>query len=402
MATLTHRERVLLALNHEEPDRVPIDLGATSASQIHPEVYGDMLRRLNLPEDRDARSTIAILSNLVTPGEELLERVGADLRKVTLKIPRFSEQGEGFVQQYVDEWGVVWSRPDAMSEMADSGGPFQQQEPSAADLERYPWPDSADPIRYSGLKEGADRIRSETDYALVCEIPYGVLREAQRMRGFSQFLEDLVINPILAETLMERCLAVVAAVAERALDAVGPVDVVVWFEDMGFQDRGYMRPTLYQRLVKPYHRRLMEVIKKKSDAKVLLHSDGSIREYLPDFIDIGIDAINPVQLSCKGMDSQELKQNFGRDLSFWGAIDTQQLLPFGTPEQVRDEVRRCIVDFASGGGYVLASCHNIQRGVPADNVLAMFDAAMEYGEYPIGQSDERRGAVPGGASSRTA
>jgi uroporphyrinogen decarboxylase len=383
MAPLTHRERVLLTLNHQEPDRVPIDLGGTSLTQIHPDVYGEMLHRLGLQEDKDASSTKAALSMLIAPGEKLLEHLGADFRQVELRVPRFSEQGETFVRQYVDEWGVTWSRADAASEMMDSAGPFQYQEPSSADLERYPWPDPADPIRYAGLKEEAERIRRDTDYALVCEIPYGVLREAQRMRGFSQFLEDLAVNPALAESIMEKTLAVVTAVVERALDEVGPVDVVLWKEDLGFQDRGYMRPATYQRLVKPYHRRLVEVIKKKSDAKILLHSDGSIREYLSDFIDIGVDAINPVQVSCKGMDPLELKQNFGRDLSFWGAIDTQQLLPFGSPEQVRDNVRQCIVDLAPAGGYILASCHNIQRDVPAENALAMFDAAAEYGKYPI-------------------
>jgi uroporphyrinogen decarboxylase len=203
------------------------------------------------------------------------------------------------------------------------------------------------------------------------------------MRGFTEFLEDLIINPVLAESLMENILAVVTSIAERALDEVGPVDVVLWIEDMGFQDSAYMRPQLYQRLVKPYHRRLMETIQKKSDAKILVHSDGSIREILPDFIDIGVDAINPVQVSAKGMESQELKRTFDRDLSFWGAIDTQHVLPFGTAEQVRQEVKQRIRDLAPGGGYVLASCHNIQREVPGENVLAMFDAAAEYGEYPI-------------------
>ena len=170
------------------------------------------------------------------------------------------------------------------------------------------------------------------------------------MRGFSQFLEDLVINPALAESLMERVLAVVTAVTETALDMVGPVDVIVWMEDMGFQDRGYMRRELYQRVVRPYHRRLMEVIKKKSDAKVLLHSDRRDSGIPPDLWIFWELSINPVQLSCKGMDSVELKQKFGRDLSFGGAIDTQEVLPFGSPEQVREEVKRCIADFGSRGG----------------------------------------------------
>ena len=373
-----------MALNHEEPDRVPIDLGGTAATQIHPEVYAGMLKRLGWPADTEAHSTIAILTAMITPSEAFLEHVGADLRKVGLQIPRLSEEGDGYVQQYVDEWGVTWRRSDASSEFADRGGPFQHMEPTDADLEKYLWPDPSDPIRFLGLRESGERIRSETDYALVFELPYGVVREAQRMRGFSEFLEDLLINPTFAVALMEKVIAVVTEIAERALDEVGPNDVVMWIEDMGFQDRAYMRPELYRRMIKPFHRQLVETIKKKTSAKILMHSDGSIRELLPDLIEIGVDAINPVQVSAKGMGSEELKREYGRDLSFWGAIDSQHTLPFGSPDDVTEEVRTRINDLAPGGGYVLGSCHNIQREVPAENVLAMFDAAAKYGKYPVG------------------
>ena len=178
------------------------------------------------------------------------------------------------------------------------------------DLERYQWPDPSDPSRYAGMREEVDRIRHETDCAIVCEIPYGIVRECQRMRGFLEFFEDLVINPAYAEALMEKVADVVVAITERTLQEVPDADVCLWVEDMGFQDRAYMSPALYRRTVKPYQARLIEAIRKNTDAKVMVHSDGSIRELLADFIDIGVQVINPVQTHAKGMDSAEMKREF--------------------------------------------------------------------------------------------
>jgi uroporphyrinogen decarboxylase len=372
-------------LNHEEPDRVPYDIGGTATTQIHPDVYAGVLRQLGWPPDANTRTNMAILTEMVTPGDVFLAHVDACCQKVGLKIPRTNEEGPGYVHQYLDEWGVLWARVDEFSEFADRGGPFQHQEPSEREFEQYPWPDTSDPFRYAGMKEEAQRIRRETDRAVMFEVPYGIVRECQRMRGFAGFLEDLLINPTFAETLMERVLDVVIDIAERALAEVGPyADVVMWMEDMGFQDRAYMRPTLYQKMIKPYHRRLVEAIAAKTDAKVMVHSDGSIRELLADFIDIGVQVINPVQISAKGMDPGELKREFGRDLCFWGAVDTQHVLPFASPAEVKAEVGRLIHELAPGGGYVIASCHNIQREVPPENVIAMIEGATEHGRYPIG------------------
>jgi uroporphyrinogen decarboxylase len=142
-----------------------------------------------------------------------------------------------------------------------------------------------------------------------------------------------------------------------------------------------MRPEVYRKMVKPYHRRLVEATKRKTDAKVLLHSDGSIYALLTDLVDIGVDAINPVQVSAAEMDSKRLKQEFGADLSFWGGIDTQEVLPRGTPEDVRNEVKTRLADLGPGGGYVLAAVHNIQSEVPPENVVAMFDSALDLGRY---------------------
>ena len=180
--------------------------------------------------------------------------------------------------------------------------------------------------------------------------------------------------------MLAKIVDVVVAVTAQTLDLIGPfVDVVLFDDDLGFQDRGYMRRTVYQDIVKPHHARVVKAIKDHSNARVVLHSDGSIRDYLPDLIEIGVDGINPVQVSAARMDSAELKHEFGNDLCFWGAIDTQRVLPFGTPNEVRLEVQKRITDLAPGGGYIAASCHNILEEVPAQNIKAMFDAIHEFG-----------------------
>ena len=181
---------------------------------------------------------------------------------------------------------------------------------------------------------------------------------------------------------MEYSLTVSAGIAEFVLDEVGDyVDVVSFPEDLGFQDRPFMRPELYRAKVKPYHRRLVEAIKSKTRAKVLIHSDGAVYRLIGDLIDIGVDALNPVQVSARDMDSARLKAEFGANMSFWGGIDTHHVLPAGTPEDVREEVKTRIGDLARGGGYVVGPVHNIQAEVPAENIVAMYDSALEYGYY---------------------
>ncbi len=388
VSVLTHRERVVRALNHQEPDRVPFDIGGTVATTIHPTVYAGVLEQLGWPPETEFTRHLTVLTEMVTPSEKFLQHVDACIRKLGPQIPRTNEQGPGYVQSYLDEWGVTWARLDQFSEFADKGGPFQHHEPSINDLEAYEWPDTSDPSRYAGMKEEAERVRRETDCALVCEIPYGIVREAQRMRGFAEFLEDLLVHPAYAEALMEKVVGVVTEIVDHTLTEVPDADVYLWVEDMGFQDRAYMRPALYQKMVKPYHARLVEAIKSRTGSgKVMVHSDGSIRELLGDFVEIGVDGINPVQVSAAGMASDELKREFGRDLFFWGAIDTQHVLPFGTTEDVKAEVRKRIHDLGPDGGLVVASCHNIQKEVPPANVVAMIEAAAEYGEYPLDLGD---------------
>jgi uroporphyrinogen decarboxylase len=198
------------------------------------------------------------------------------------------------------------------------------------------------------------------------------------MRGFTEILEDLLIHKPFVEALFERTTDVICGIAAAVLGEVGDlIDAITIADDLGFQTQPYMAPDLYRSVVKPHHARVGDVIHRGTDAKFVLHSDGAISTLIPDLIEAGVQVINPVQVSAAGMDPVGLKREFGEDLCFWGGIDTHRLLPFGSPSEVAEGVRRTIGTLGAGGGYVLASVHNIVAGVPPENVVAMFDTALE-------------------------
>ncbi len=382
MPALSHRERVIKALNHEEPDRVPMDLGGTGVTTINVKAYTRLVQFLGLEEDLETL-VVSRRSMTVVPSEQVLQLLDVDARGLAPGGPDLRPEEDIDEHTFIDEWGVLWKRPEG-GHFINTRGPFQQlDDPTVAVLEQYHrWPDPRDPGRVRGLREKARRLHEETDYAIVLQLPYAIVRECQRLRGFGEWLADLLTAPAFAEGLMAHALEVSAGIALAALEEVGDyVDVVMFPDDLGVQEMCYVRPELYRKMIKPYHRRLVETIKSKTKAKVLMHSDGSVYAIIGDLIDIGVDVLNPVQVSAKDMDTKRLKREFGQYLSFWGAIDTHRVLPLGTPEEVKAEVKTRIEDLAAGGGYVVASVHNIQAEVPPENILAMFQAAREYGVY---------------------
>jgi uroporphyrinogen decarboxylase len=200
-----------------------------------------------------------------------------------------------------------------------------------------------------------------------------------KMRGFEDGYMDLAAEPARARQVMERILEIKLAYWDRVLRELGElVDVVGEADDLGGQDRPLFSPTTYRSLVKPLQRELFSFIRARTSARIFLHSCGAIRELIPDLIEIGVDILNPVQVSAVGMDGAGLKRDFGRDLTFWGGgVDTQRILGAGTPDEVRAEVLRRVADLREGGGFVFAAVHNIQPNVPADNILAMWSALRE-------------------------
>jgi uroporphyrinogen decarboxylase len=377
---MTPRDRVRAALAHREPDRVPFDLGGTRVTGIHARAYERLRPALGL-EPRDAR--IADLTQQLAEVEpDVVAALEADVRLVS---PRggsayrreIVERDGHFV--YTDEWGVGRRMPVDGGMYYDSFAPPLAGEVDLAAVEAYVVPDAADPARYAGMGDDARAIAAEGRAVAVGSICGGLTEGLFKIRGFEEGYMDLAADPVLARRVMERVLEVKLAYWERALPEVGPdVDVLVEADDLGGQDRTLFSPRTYRELVKPLHRELFDYLHARTDAKVFFHTCGAVRDLLPDLIEIGVDILNPVQVSAAFMDTAELKREFGRDLVFWGGgVDTQRVLGAGSPEQVRAEVLRRVADLRGDGGFVFATVHNIQPNVPAGNILAMRAALRE-------------------------
>ena len=256
------------------------------------------------------------------------------------------------------------------------------------DLEEYEFPNPSDrswQITFGMLGREAKRMYERTDYALVAGVIPGVLETSNLVRGMDKFLVDLIANRRFAELLMDKATEFVLAFCDEILDRVGDyVQIVNASDDVGTQTGPIMSLELFRKTIKPRDEKICRFIDRKADVYLLLHSCGSVYKFIPDLIEMGIDALNPVQVSAKGMDTHKLKEEFGDKLIFWGGgCDTQRVLPYGTPGEVANEVKRRIKDLAPGGGFVFTQVHNIQAGTPPENVVAMFEAANEYGKYPI-------------------
>lgn len=384
-ARMTHRERVRAALNHQEPDRVPIDLSGAAGDAITAIAYRNLLRHLGLG-DRPIK-----IENKMTQtakvDEDVLRRFDVDFRRLDLRSPDGWEDKWLPDDSYMDEWGVVRRRPPGgyYYDLTPEGSPLREVDTSAG-LERYKWPDPLNPGRYRGLREEAKRLHEETDYAVVLVLNCSFFLRCAELRGWENFFMDLAANRAFAEELMDRYLDIKLTMAKRGLEEAGDlVDVVVCTtDDLGSTDSLLISPRIWKELIYPRFKRTFTFFKEHTDAKRFFHCDGAIYPLIPDFIEAGVEALNPVQVSAAGMgDTKKLKEEFGDKLTFWGAIDTHHVLPHGTPEDVRQEVGRRIMDLGPGGGYVVCSVHNIQPEVPPENVVAMFDAVNEFGWYPL-------------------
>ena len=386
-ARMTSRERVRTALALREPDRVPIDCG-TIASAISNIAYARLVNLLEFPEelDRPDLNDPVNPDHDLTPCNEILEMFGVDTRSVSPDQP-IDSQALSKTQldeySYRDEWGVVWERPrNEVGPYIYRQGPFQKDGIEIRDIEKYAWPDPHETHRVAGLEEKARKLHDETNYAIVVSVGHSCVAPSQRLRGFGEFMEDLILDPRRAEALLERVTDVIVESTKAILREAGPyVDVVSFSDDLGFQDRAYFGEDMFRKQIKPFMARCVDAIHQNTDAKAVMHSDGAIYALIPDLIDMGVDCINPVQTTAWNMEPEKLKSVFGKDIAFWGAVDTQQALPFGTVDDVRRDVKSKIETLGPGGGYVLASCHAIRREVPASNIEAMFDAALEYGKY---------------------
>lgn len=376
MKPLQPRERVLRALNHQEVDRAPIDLGGTHNSTMVNMAYRRFAAFLGVGDV--SAPIISRTLDTVRMEECVLSRLSVDTRVVYANPPARTRAHQIDEHTLVSDWGVTFRRPVGWSQFDVVSHPLA--EATIDDLDRYPWPDVEDPARYAGLAALARDLHENTPYAVcAATLDTVIFDRAWEMRGMAQFFEDMLLNPDFALALLEKVADLQLRRTACFLNEVGRyIDVLVIADDMGSQRGPIIKPQLYRKMIKPIHARYVQLIRQHTGAKILNHACGSIVNLVEDYIDIGIDALNPMQVSAVGMSPQELKSRFGGRMAFWGGIDTQSLLPTGTPEEVRSAVRSTLDIMGRDGGYVLAAVHNIQDDVPPANVWAMLDEAASY------------------------
>lgn len=416
MDHLTSRERVLRAIHHQEPDRVPIDLGGMDSTGITARAYQRLKDHLGITEG--IPKVIDPYQQVVIVEEAVRQRVHADVLPMPLG-PRewrvgpmagSSPSGAGLTPSGdLVQYPALWRtevQPNgsevaldpaghSIARRAAAGWHFDPVDPplagaeTVADVERardaiesFDWPFFADQS-WAELEAEARRLYEETSCAVMGNFCAHVFAAGQLLRGFEAFMIDLAANPVLAEAIMDALVDVYMRRFERYAAAVGPyVQVVNVNDDLGTQDAPQISPGLYRKRIKPYHQKLYRFMKSKCPAAIFLHSDGAVAPLIPDLIDAGVDILNPIQVSARGMDPVDLKREFGRDLVFWGAgCDTQHVLPFGTSDDVRTEVRQRLAALMPGGGFVFNTVHNIQPEVPPENVMAMYETVWEFGRY---------------------
>jgi uroporphyrinogen decarboxylase len=412
---MTPRERVLAALNHQQPDRVPIDLGGHRSSGIAAVAYARLRKALGLPQKPvrvyDPIQQLAILD------EDVLDRFHVDT----------IELGRGFARE--DAHWADWQLPDgtpcqmpAWAAPVREDGCWVLKGPSGRTLGRMPpgalyfeqccWPflqrDDLDRLPealldtvWTGMRappgplvlgkfgdevlaEGARDLRRRTDRAILGLFGGNLLECGQFLYRIDNFLMLLAGNPRRAHEFLDRLVALHMANLEKFLRVVGPhIDIIVFGDDLGTQKGPQISPAMYREFFQPRHAQMWRRAKELADVKVMLHCCGGVRPLLGDLIEAGLDAINPVQISCNGMEPAGLKADFGRRLCLWGGgCDTHQVLYRGTPDQIREHVRQQISILAPGGGFVFQQVHNVLADVPPQNVIAMLDAAHEFGREP--------------------
>ncbi|OHB75910.1 MAG: hypothetical protein A2Z25_20140 [Planctomycetes bacterium RBG_16_55_9] len=399
---MTSRERVLAALNHRQTDRVPVDFSGHRSSGIAAIAYPKLRKTLGLPPM--PIRVYDVIQQLAVVDEDVLNRFGVDA----------VELGRGFALD--DESWTPWTLPDGTACFVPAWTRLEREEgrwvirsqsgrilahkPDGAlyfEQTYFPFLESDDlnaisdalresmwtavagppgPVDNQTLSEGAKRLRSRTNRAIIGLFGGNLFEIGQFFYRNDVFMMMLAAEPRRAHRFLDKLVEIHLSYLERFLGAVGEyIDIILFGDDLGMQTGPMMSPQMYCEFFKPRHKLLWNRAKELADVKVMLHCCGGVRELLPHLIEAGVDAINPVQISCSGMDAAELKAEFGRDVTFWGGgCDTRDILPNGTPEQIREHVKRQVETLRPGGGFVFQQVHNVLANVPPENVVAMFEA----------------------------
>jgi uroporphyrinogen decarboxylase len=408
---MTPRERILAALNHQQPDRVPVDFSGHRSSGIHAIAYARLRKHLGLSE-RPIR-VYDIIQQMAVVDDDVLELFGVDT----------IELGRAFAVE--DRWWRDWVLPDGspckvpswvtperesnrwilrspsgrvLAQMPDGALYFEQTyypfidgsedftdlpgafaESMWTGIASPPGPITAGPEGARELVDGAKRLRASTDRAIIGLFGGNLLEVGQFLYRNDNFFLILAGEPDRAHEFLDHVVEHHLRNLEDYLSKVGRfIDVIAFGDDLGMQTGPQISPAMYREFFKPRHARMWKRVKELAPVKIMLHCCGGVRELLPDLIEAGLDAINPVQITCHGMEASGLKRDFGDRLTFWGGgCDTRDILTRGTPDQVRAHVNQQVRTMNPGGGFVFQQVHNILADVPPANVVAMFEAVRD-------------------------
>ena len=383
---MTPRERVLMALNHEEPDRVPIVLGVSNATGIKMQPYQGIKRIVGVeapdeylyqwPELGTAAIDEATMVRLHSDVRGVLDLEPAATRRRNRKRAPHSDCIDSWGSGQIEVTPGYWC--PGVHPLIDAT--------TVEELENYPgWPDMSDPSRVAHVANEARRLAAQNEYAIMATpwllFPF---ERAYAMQGMEAFLLNMAMYPDFARALLEKIAGYCKALMGRFLDELGDnIDIIKIGDDLGTQESLMTSPQMYRDTLKPIHADFIDFIKARTSAKIFFHSCGDVFPLIEDFIDIGVDILNPIQTSSGKMsDLAALKKRFGGNIVFCGGIDSHRILPYGSAEEVRQEVRRVIGILGPGGGTMIGAVHTVMNDVPPENVLAMVDAVEEFGHYP--------------------
>jgi len=381
---MTSRERVLAVINHQEPDRVPIIMGVSNATGIKMKPYQGLKTLIGIDApDEYIYDWLELGTALID--EQTMQRLHSDVRAVLDRFPlKVYERNRIRAPHapFIDDWGSgqkeiepgIWF--PGVHPLADAT--------TVEEIENYPWPNMDDLSRVAHVKEVTRKLAEENQYAIM-GTPWLLFpfERAFAMQGMDKFLLNIAMYPYFAKALLEKHLELCKRLMGHFLEEAGDnLDIIKIGDDLGTQDKLMISPKMYRQMLKPIHADFIAFINERTNAKVFFHTDGDVFDLIDDFIEIGVDILNPIQASAGKMaDLEGLKKRYGKKLVFCGAIDTQHILPYGTPEEVRAEVKRVINILGPGGGYMVSSVHTVMHEVPPENILAMVDAVLEYGNY---------------------
>ncbi|MCL5070016.1 MAG: hypothetical protein M1308_03850 [Actinobacteria bacterium] len=366
------RERVKASLNFEKIDRLPMDLGGGVSTLT----YGAYLRLAEYIGLKKQKGEIGEFKVMETIDEEILNMLKIDFRHLFLKSPKGWQPKIFKDGTFADEWGIKFRDIGDYIEMIY----HPLKDATINDLETFNWPDFSDSSRTEGLRDKAKWLYENTDFALATGSVGGrIFEQAQWLRGMQTFFEDLLINQDFAEALMDKLLQLQKQFFDLYLDAVGDyIEVICMGDDLATQNSLLLSPQTFRKMIKPKLSELYSHVKKKTKAKIMHHSCGSVFPLIDDLIEIGVDILNPVQPLAKDMNIENLKKKYGKNICFWGGIDEQKLLPFGNLQDITEEVGRLIKIFGRDGGYILAPAHNIQSDVKPENIIRLYEIAADY------------------------